>query len=104
MGITDYAQSQLGDVVFLELPKVGTLVKKGDSIAVVESVKAASDIYAPLSGKVVEVNQSAADSPEMINSDPFDKAWLVKLEASNTEEISELLSSENYDKLITQLS
>lgn len=104
VGITDYAQSQLGDVVFLELPVVGKNVKKGDSMAVVESVKAASDIYAPISGEIVEINQLAIDSPELINSDPFTKAWLVKLKPSNVSEVSELLSSDAYDKLIAELS
>jgi len=103
IGITDYAQSQLGDVVFLELPAIGKIVKKGDTMAVVESVKAASDIYAPISGEIVEINQEVVDSPELINSDPFSKAWLVKLKPSNISEISQLLSSEAYDKLISEL-
>lgn len=103
VGITDYAQSQLGDVVFLELPPVGKTFKKGDSMAVIESVKAASDIYAPISGEVVEINQLAVDSPELVNSDPYSKAWLVKLKPSKSEELSELLSSDNYDKLISEL-
>jgi len=104
VGITDYAQHQLGDVVFLELPAVGKTVKKGESIAVVESVKAASDIYAPLSGEVMEINQTAVDSPELINSDPFSKAWLLKLKPSNTSEVSELLSADAYDKLVVELN
>jgi len=103
IGITDYAQDQLGDVVFLELPAIGKVVKKGDSVAVVESVKAASDIYAPLSGEVVEINQAAVDAPEMINSDPFTKAWLLKLKPSNPSELSQLLSSDAYDKLVVEL-
>ena len=104
VGITDYAPHQLGDVVFLELPAVGKTVKKGESIAVVESVKAASDIYAPLSGEVMEINQTAVDSPELINSDPFSKAWLLKLKPSNTSEVSELLSADAYDKLVVELN
>jgi glycine cleavage system H protein len=104
VGITDYAQDQLGDVVFLELPTVGKSFKKGDSIAVVESVKAASDIYAPVSGEVVEINKDAAGSPELINSDPFAKAWLVKLKPSNVSELSNLLSSDAYDKLVVELN
>ena len=104
VGITDYAQDQLGDVVFLELPAVGKVVKKGDSMAVVESVKAASDIYAPISGEVVEINLAAVASPELINSDPFAKAWLVKLRPANISELSDLLSSDAYDKLVVELS
>jgi len=104
VGITDYAQHQLGDVVFLELPPVGKVVKKGDSMAVIESVKAASDIYAPISGEIVEVNPSAAGSPELINSDPFTKAWLVKLKPSKIDELAELMSSDAYDKMVSELS
>jgi glycine cleavage system H protein len=103
VGITDYAQHQLGDVVFLELPKVGTVVKKGDSMAVVESVKAASDIYAPLSGKIVEVNQSAVDAPEIINSDPYQSAWLVKIEISEGGDVAALMDADSYDKLVQEL-
>ena len=104
VGITEYAQDQLGDVVFLELPKVGQVVKKGESIADIESVKAASDIYAPLSGTVVEVNQSAVEHPEIVNSDPYKKAWLVKIMPSNTSELSELLSPDAYSKLVVELT
>ena len=104
VGITDYAQEQLGDVVFLELPKIGKTVKKGDAIAVVESVKAASDIYAPLSGKVVQINDDAVKSPDLINSDPFGKAWLVKIEASNPSELAELIPADGYEKLLAELS
>ena len=103
VGITEYAQDQLGDVVFLELPEVGKVVKKGDSMAVVESVKAASDIYAPISGKIIEINQKAVTSPELINSDPFLAAWLVKIEPSNTGEFSELLDADGYEKFVAGL-
>lgn len=79
VGITDYAQAQLGDVVFLELPPVGKELKAGDTFGVVESVKAASDLYAPVSGTVVEVNQSLAQSPELVNRDPYGQGWMIKL-------------------------
>lgn len=102
IGITDYAQDQLGDVVFLELPSVGKIFKKGDPIAVVESVKAASDIYAPLSGEVVEINDEVVTTPELINTSPFERAWLVKLKSSNPDELSELLSPDAYDKLVVE--
>lgn len=79
IGITDYAQAQLGDVVFLELPGVGKLVEAGDSFGVVESVKAASDLYAPVAGTVVEVNESLGSNPEMVNQDPYGQGWLIRL-------------------------
>jgi glycine cleavage system H protein len=79
VGITDFAQSQLGDVVFLELPRVGQRLNAGESFGVVESVKAASDLYAPVSGSVVEVNSRLADSPELVNGDPFGEGWLVRV-------------------------
>lgn len=103
VGISDYAQDQLGDVVFLELPSVGKIYAKGDSMAVVESVKAASDIYAPISGKIVEINQKAVDSPDLINSDPFLAAWLVKIEPSKPEELGELLDASSYEKYVAEL-
>ena len=103
IGITDYAQDQLGDVVFLELPEVGRVVKKGDSIAVVESVKAASDIYAPISGKVIERNETPVSTPELINKDPFNSAWLIKLETTSAAEFDSLLSAADYDKLVDDL-
>ena len=79
IGITDYAQSQLGDVVFLELPSVGRMLEAGDSFGVVESVKAASDLYSPVAGTVLEVNQSLGDSPETVNRDPLGEGWLIKV-------------------------
>jgi glycine cleavage system H protein len=103
IGITDYAQDQLGDVVFLELPAVGKEFKKGDPVAVVESVKAASDIYTPISGKVVERNDGSVGSPELINQDPFGSAWLLKIAPSDIAELEALMSAEEYIKLVESL-
>lgn len=96
VGITDFAQEQLGDVVFIELPEVGMEVEVGQEVAVVESVKAASDIYAPLTGKVIAINEVLVDTPELINEDSYDKAWFFKLEITNTAEIDNLLDADGY--------
>lgn len=96
VGITDFAQEQLGDVVFIELPEVGMEVEVGQEIAVVESVKAASDIYAPLSGKVIAINEEVVDAPELTNEDSYEKAWFFKMELSNTAELDNLLDAEGY--------
>ncbi|MFY9180028.1 MAG: glycine cleavage system protein GcvH [Venatoribacter sp.] len=96
IGITDFAQAQLGDVVFVELPEVGMEVAVGQEVAVVESVKAASDIYAPLSGKVVAINEELVDAPELANDDPYGKAWFFKLELSNKDELNNLLDAAGY--------
>lgn len=98
IGITDHAQDALGDIVFLELPKVGQKLAKGEACAVIESVKAASDIYAPLSGEVIEIHQSAIDSPEAINKDAFG-TWLFKLKPANPSEIEQLLDATDYMKI-----
>ena len=100
IGITDYAQEQLGDVVFVELPSIGTMLEKGDQAGVIESVKAASDIYAPLSGRVVAVNEQLSDQPEWINQAPYDQGWLFTLQLNNSEEIEDLLNSEDYKKIV----
>ena len=97
VGITEYAQDALGDIVFVELPKVGKSYTAGDDAAVVESVKAASDIYAPVTGEVVAVNQATADSPESINADAY-SAWLFKLKPSDANSINGLLSADAYAK------
>jgi glycine cleavage system H protein len=99
MGITNYAQEQLNDIVYVELPEVGEEFSKGDAIAVVESVKSASDVYTPVSGKVVAVNEDVADSPELLNEDPYEN-WLVELEIENEAELSDLLSAEEYKELL----
>ena len=97
VGLTDYAVEQLGDIVFVELPEVGTEFGKGEVFATVESVKAASEIYMPVGGKVVEVNEELINSPEIINEDPYEKGWLIKIEASNmTEDSVGLLEYEDY--------
>lgn len=96
VGITDFAQEQLGDVVFIELPEVGMEVEVGQEVAVVESVKAASDIYAPLTGKVIAVNEELVDAPELTNEDSYNKAWFFKMEITNTAELDNLLDAEGY--------
>src|ERR1700733_3694418 len=90
IGITDYAQQELGDVVFVELPKVGAKLKTGESFGTVESVKAVSDIFAPVSGEIVEINPALVDAPEKINTDPHGVAWLVKMQLSDLHEVSGL--------------
>ena len=97
VGLTDYAVEQLGDIVFLELPENNSEFKKGETFATVESVKAASEIYMPISGKVIEVNESLADAPETLNEDSYEKGWLVKIEATGNEaEQNDLLEYEDY--------
>ena len=100
IGITDHAQHELGDIVYVDLPKVGATVSKGSALGSVESVKAVSDIYAPVSGEVVEVNQALSDKPEQLNEDPHGAAWLVKVRLSQPDEIKDLLSAEDYRKYI----
>lgn len=100
VGITDYAQSQLGDVVFVELPKVGRSLKKAEAAAVVESVKAASDVYAPLTGEVLEVNEALAAEPALVNSDADDKAWFFKIRIADKGELGGLMDQAAYAKHI----
>jgi glycine cleavage system H protein len=95
VGITDFAQSSLGDIVFVELPEVDSSITKDDSFGVVESIKSVSDLYSPLSGKVIEINNLATEEPELLNQKPYD-TWLIKLELSKPEEVEELLSSSDY--------
>lgn len=102
VGITDYAQDSLGDVVYVELPQEGASVTKHEPFGVVESVKAVSDLYSPLSGSVTEVNDAIVDSPEAINEDPYGDAWLIKIEISSADELSDLLSAEDYQKFIEE--
>ena len=99
-GITWFAQDQLGEVVFVELPEVGASVSANSSYAEVESVKAVSDVYAPLSGEVTEVNENLGDSPEAINDDPYEGGWLVKVKLSDTSEVDGLLEVDAYRKLL----
>ncbi len=100
IGITDYAQHELGDVVFVELPKVGAKIIAHQPFGTVESVKAVSEIYAPVSGEVAEVNSSLANSPEQLNSDPHGAAWLIKVKLSNPSEVSSLMDAAAYQKYI----
>jgi glycine cleavage system H protein len=103
VGITDYAQAQLGDVVFVELPSIGKSVSKGDEAAVVESVKAASEIYAPVSGEVVEVNSDLEASPGTVNEDPAGRGWFMKIRVTNPSEIEGLLTEEQYQEFVKSL-
>ena len=100
VGITDYAQKKLGDVVYVELPEVGKKLKKGEVAVTVESVKAAESVYAPVSGEVVEVNEELVSTPGTINQDPYGNGWLFVLKVENEGELSELLDAEAYKKLI----
>jgi len=100
IGITDYAQQQLGDIVFVELPEVGALLKRGESFGTVESVKAVSELYAPVSGEVVEVNRSLRDKPEAVNVDPH-ASWMIVLRLTNSAEIGTLLDSTQYADLVS---
>ena len=100
VGITDFAQRELGDIVFIEFPDKGDLFQKGDTIGTIEAVKTVADLYAPVSGKIFELNLELDDNAELINSDPFGKGWLIKMELSNPDEKSDLLSAEDYGKLI----
>jgi glycine cleavage system H protein len=100
IGVTDYAQSQLGDVVFVELPKVGRQLKKAEAAAVVESVKAASDVYAPISGEVVDINEALAGEPALVNSDAAGKAWFFKLRIADKSELGGLMDEAAYRKHI----
>ena len=97
IGITEHAQSQLGDVVFVELPAPGTIFNKGGTFGTVESVKAVSDLFAPISGEVVEANETLADTPELVNSDPFGKGWMIRLKPKQPQEIAALLDAAAYE-------
>lgn len=100
VGITDHAQDLLGDVVFVELPEVGRAVSADEEIAVVESVKAASDVYAPIAGEIVEINDELVDSPELANEDPYGKAWFFKVKPANVADYDDLLSAEEYQSAL----
>ena len=104
IGITNYAQEQLGDVVFVDVPAVGRKVTKGESVAVVESVKAASDIFAPVSGEIVEGNAALADSPGDVNAEPMGKGWFFKIKLANKSELDGLMDEAAYDTFVKSLS
>jgi len=104
VGLADYAQSQLGDIVFLDLPAPGTRVEQGKKMGEIESVKAVSDIFAPVSGHVLEINQTVIDEPGLVNKDPYGAGWLVNLEFSKPSELDALMNSDKYDEFVAQLS
>ena len=102
VGITDHAQHELTDVVFVEVPAVGRKVKAGEAVAVVESVKTASDIYSPVSGEIVEANKSVAEKPDLVNSDPYGQGWFYKIKLANRAELNKLLSAADYSSQLGQ--
>jgi glycine cleavage system H protein len=102
VGITDYAQDQLGDIVYVDLPSVGTQVKALNKLGEIESVKAVSDLYSPVSGEVVEVNQGVNDRPELVNQSPYQEGWLVRVRLADPAELDNLLTAAQYDALIAQ--
>ncbi len=101
IGITDYAQGELGDVVFVELPAVGAEVKQMESFGTIEAVKAVSDLFAPVSGQVVEINEALADQPELVNKDPYVDGWMIKIKLSDLSELESLLKADAYKSLIS---
>ncbi len=102
IGVTDYAQDQLGDIVYLDLPSPGDSLSQGGKMGEIESVKAVSDLYSPVGGELLEVNQEAIDAPELVNEEPYGRGWLVKLRLSEPAQMDSLLSAEAYDELITR--
>ena len=100
VGITNNAQEQLGDVVFFELPEINKVVKKGDQVGVVESVKAASELYSPVSGEIIEINKTLTDNPALVNSDPENEGWFMKIKLENIDELNDLMSLNEYKELI----
>ena len=102
VGITEFAQDQLGDIVSIELPQVSSSFKQNDVMAIIDSVKASSDLYCPVDGEIIEVNEKLLERPELINQSPFEEGWVVKIKPNNPEQIYSLLSKEQYDKLVGQ--
>lgn len=100
IGITDFAQSELGDVVFLEFPEVGATTVAGEEFGTIEAVKAVSELFAPISGEVVEVNETVVDSPEMVNEDPYGNGWMIKIKISDPSEVEALMDSVGYEAMI----
>jgi glycine cleavage system H protein len=98
VGITDFAQNELGDIVYLELPEVGRALQREDVFGTVESVKAVSDLYAPLSGEVVEVNEGLTETPEAINADPYERGWMIRVRMADTSELDDLLNAADYQR------
>lgn len=103
IGITDFAQDSLHEIVFCDIPKVGTSVKRGDSLGTVESIKAVSDIYTPVSGTVFEVNERLAEEPELLNNSPYEEGWIVLLKPTSTDEINELLKVQTYAEMVEKI-
>jgi glycine cleavage system H protein len=103
VGITDFAQKQLGDVVYVELPALGTQLEVHQSIGAIESVKAVSDVFSPVSGEVIAVNEKLNDSPEMVNQDPYGEGWIIKLKMKNKEDLNLLMTSSEYEKYVESL-
>jgi glycine cleavage system H protein len=101
IGITDYAQCELGDIVFIEFPDLNTEFKKGESIGTIEAVKTVADIYMPLSGKIVSLNDELNDDPSLVNNNPFNKGWMLKVQIMHKEEVSELMNTEKYNNFIS---
>jgi len=102
LGISDYAQDQLSDVVYVELPEEGDAFERGDVFAVVESVKTASDVYTPLSGEILEINEALEDSPELVNQDPYGEAWFVRISLQDPAELDELMDAEAYNAFVAE--
>ena len=102
VGITHFAQHELGDIVFVELPEVGDEVTADEAFGSVESVKTVSELYAPVSGKVVEINEDLSDNPEFVNESPYDKAWMIVIELSDNSELEKLMSAEQYEEMINE--
>ena len=100
IGVTDFAAGELGDVVFVELPEVGSEFSQGDTIGTIESVKAVADLFLPVSGEIVEINQAVVDSPELVNSDPLDEGWMVKVKLGELSEIDQLMEAAAYNDLL----
>ncbi|HEX8172120.1 MAG TPA: glycine cleavage system protein GcvH [Thermoanaerobaculia bacterium] len=104
IGITDYAQSQLGDVVYVELPQVGTQLDANEELGSIESVKAVSELFAPCSGEVIEINEALAENPALVNTDPYGDGWMIKIRLSDPTELDELMNSEEYEEYIEKES
>ncbi len=100
IGITDYAQKELGDVVFVELPQVGSQLEAGDELGSIESVKAVSELFSPVSGEVVEINERLADKPELVNTDPWGDGWMIKIKLADATEVDELMNAEEYEEYV----
>ena len=104
VGITDHAQSELGDVVFVDLPDAGLEVSAGDEFGTIESVKAVSELFAPVSGEVVEINSSLGDQPELVNSGPFKEGWMIKIRLTDSDELGKLMTAQEYDTYVSEES